>query len=223
VTNEEKFYILCVIQIFADQKYFGGFMARRITDIKTEMRQLEQKFDRKELSEETFQMRFGGLERELGEARAEAQGLPSFCKTLFIMDLVFCCIRALIVPFSILGYSILQQQGSPLLRTVFFEILTGALMAILGILCNILLLMRKPRGAPLGFLNVIVTVGSIGVGIWQASLSAPPNPQQASAYMAGAGFSVVVRLILLGLYINALTKFSQWHRASQEDLAQAFD
>ena len=141
-----------------------SILNRNLETIRQEMKKLEESFDRREILEDVFKMRFRNLEQEVEEMKKTLTMLPSFCKTMFIIDLVLCCIRALLVFLSIAGYMILKSQGSPLLHTVPFEILTGVIMAAFGIPANILLLKQKSSGIPLAYMDIVGTIGSCEIG-----------------------------------------------------------
>jgi hypothetical protein len=139
---------------------------------------------------------------------------PTFCKVMFIMDICFCAFRLLMVPFGLLGLSMLQNQdpNNPLLKTVVFELSTNGAIGGLGLLAAILMLTRKKIGAVFGWLTVLSTLAGLGVALWQASIQMetqgfkPGTPQYAGA-MVGIGLVLVLRLVLLGLYIAAIVKF----------------
>jgi hypothetical protein len=139
---------------------------------------------------------------------------PVFCRTMFIIDLVLCGLRGILVVFSLVGYSTMGAN-EPLMATAIYEILTGVVIAGVGLLANILLLCRQGWAVVLGYVTSLATVASVGVGLWQLSLMAPQaggDPAQQAGFMAGAGCSLVFRLILIVLYVAALVRFSMWER-----------
>jgi len=141
--------------------------------------------------------------------------LPVFCKVMFIISLVFCCLRVPLAMLSVLGYFVLQQRNDPLLPTALFEIVTGAGIALFGIPANGFMLARKPWALLLGYSTVAVTVGSVFVGIWQLSIMSGQHPAGSPEQMiliVGSLLGVVLRLAILGLYVAALVKFSAWAR-----------
>lgn len=142
-------------------------------------------------------------------------GLPGFIKAMAIVDLVFCCIRAVLVGLSILGYFMLVREQSPLLGSVLAEIATGLLIAAFGIPANILLLLRKPAGLWIAMVAVVGAVGAMGVAGWQTSVQAiqfPPGSPQRAGFFIAVAFVTLIRLGLLGLYIGALVQFANWSR-----------
>ena len=140
---------------------------------------------------------------------------PGFCKTIFIMELVFSGLRLLTVLLAIVGYAILRQQQpeSDLTFSAVFEIASGLAMLLTGLPANILFLLRKRWAAVIGWLYVATTVGSLGIAIWQTKLHfrqfKAGSPEQIGGYV-GAGFAFTIRVVLLVLFVVALVKFSQW-------------
>jgi len=142
--------------------------------------------------------------------------MPAFCMVMFIVSLVFCGIRAPLVAMGFAGYFALQQMGNhPLMPTVAFEIGTGLGIVVFGIPGNALLLARQSWAVLLGYLAAASVVGSIAVGIWQTSImaegQAADSPERIFV-LIGSGGAFVFRLVLLGLYVAALAKFSSWAR-----------
>jgi len=145
--------------------------------------------------------------------------MPVFCKVMFIVSLVFCSLRAAMVPFSILGYEMLSRQNEEIALTVGFEIVAGVGIAVFGILGNCLLLARKDWAIVLGYLTAISVVGSIIVGLWQAAIMSGDiqagSPEQIGFFI-GSAFTLIVRLVLLSLFVAALVKYSSWARHNSQ-------
>jgi hypothetical protein len=100
-------------------------------------------------------------------APAAEESLPTYCKVMFIIDLVMSGLRLLVVPLSVLGYAVIKDENPEMLPSVIAEIVTGAGIGICGVLAAIVLLMRKPWGlAPAGA-AVFFTLGALLVGVWQ--------------------------------------------------------
>lgn len=150
--------------------------------------------------------------------------LPTFCKSIFIIELVFAGLRAVLVLLGFVGYAVMKQQQADrqLLNSAVFEIATGLGMVLTGIPANIFLLMRQRWATVVGWMYAVITVCSFSVAFWQLTIYArqfaPGSPQYVGAYVGG-GITVTIRLALLVLYIVALFKFTQWG-ASQESWAQ---
>ncbi len=142
-------------------------------------------------------------------------GLPTFCLVMFIVSLVFCVLRLMMVVLGFIGWSALTQANpnDPLLATVLFEIGAGAAMAFFGIVGNSLLLAKKPIGVVFGWGLVAATLVSIGVGVWQLSIMAEAypdgSPERVGAYIGG-GVMVLIRLTILILFGVALMRFGRW-------------
>ena len=138
---------------------------------------------------------------------------PTFARVMFIISLVFAVLRLLTLPMSFLGYQVLEEQGSPMVVTVPWEIAMGGGIALFGLLGNSLMLARQKFGMYLGWLLVAAVVGSICVGFWQAGFSLeqfPAGSPQRTGAMIGMAITVVIRIALLGAYIYALLLFSSW-------------
>lgn len=149
-------------------------------------------------------------------------GLPTFCKVMFILDLIFCFMRLPLVLFAIPGYFALRKSGDPMLQTVVYEIATGAGIVVSGFAADILMLMRSRSAATLGWFCLAVTLASFGVGCWQANLQlarmVPGSPQMIGGFV-GLGLVLTVRATLLLLYAIAISKFSQWAAKRQHGVA----
>ncbi len=153
-----------------------------------------------------------GSQAQYGGAAA---GLPGYTKTMAIIDLVFCCLRAIMVILSIAGYFMLAREQSPLIGSVVAEIAAGLLTALFGIPANVLILLRKPAGLWIAMVAVAGTIAAMGVAVWQTSLQADqfaPGTPQRVGFFIGLGLVSLIRLGLLGLYIGALVQFANWLR-----------
>ena len=141
--------------------------------------------------------------------------LPGFCMTIAIIDLIMASIRLLLVPLSVLGYSMMQEDD-PLIITVPFEIGFGLLIGLAGIIAAIGMLMKKEWAIPAGWANVCITVPGIFVGVWQASIATNTDPMLANneaaqiGAMIGAVIAVGIRLTLVVLVVVALLKYKAW-------------
>jgi len=141
--------------------------------------------------------------------------IPGFCKVMFIIAIVFCVIRLLLVLLAIPGYAILKQQGDPMLDTVFFEVATGIAMVLFGLPANVLMLRKNQMGIILGYLYVLSVAASWCVGLWQLSfvINTFPegSPERLGAMMSGV-IVAGIRLTLVGIYIAAIMSFSRWEK-----------
>ena len=103
-----------------------------------------------------------------------------------------------------------------LLLTILLVQIACAQRPICGLLANSLLLAKTPTGVSMGWMLVLSTPASTGVGGWQTRLLVAHVGQatpQAAGVVAGAVVAMTVRLFLLGLYVAALVRFSAWlHR-----------
>lgn len=146
-------------------------------------------------------------------ATARAEPLPTFVKTVAILDLVFCGLRVLFVAMG--AIAVMQPdaiEDQNLRLTAPYEVATGACIALFGIIAGIGLLTGKRYAIIFGVLALAATVASTGVGGWQLStmLDAAPQGAERTGMMIGGVFSILVRLGLIVLYGAALMRFSQW-------------
>lgn len=145
------------------------------------------------------------------------EGLPGFAKTMFIIDLIFCCLRVPMVMLAFVGYATLQQRNDPLLPTVMGEIAAGIGIALFGIPANILALLRVRMAVWLAALSLIATSGSIAVGIWQGTFKIeefPAGSPQRMGAVVGMAFAIIVRVGLAGAYLGAVVQFANWVKRS---------
>jgi len=137
---------------------------------------------------------------------------PLYSRIFFILSLVFSVLRLLLVALSFVGWAAMEGQDAPLERTVIFEILTGAGMAVFGLVGNIMMLCRKVVGTVFGWLLVAFALGSLGVGVWQGSIifsQFEPGSPQFIGGIIGMGGVLVVRLGLIVAYSFAIIWFRQ--------------
>jgi len=137
---------------------------------------------------------------------------PIYSRIFFILSLIFSTLRLLLVALSFVGWAQMKGEDNPLEKTVVFEILTGAGMAVCGLIGNPLMLFRKTIGTIFGWLLVAFSVGSIGVGIWQGSMIfsqfEPGSPQFVGA-LIGMGGVLIFRLALIVAYAFAIVWFKR--------------
>jgi hypothetical protein len=146
-----------------------------------------------------------------GTLPAPPAKLPAFVTAFTIADLVFCSLRLILAGFSAIGFA-MMEKGSPLYPTAGLEVISGLGIALFGIPGNIMVLLKKPGGIPLCYLNVASTVLSLIVGVWQATILVGNTSGGAETVGAlfGGMVALVVRAILLVLYI-AVVRMAQKH------------
>jgi hypothetical protein len=132
-----------------------------------------------------------------------------FVMTFIIMDLVFSCLRIPMVALSIFGYTEIEPTD-PIYQTTLFEIMTGLGIILFGILANILILVKKRIGCSLAWGNVLVTISSIMVGLWQASIvfgssDIDEGPEKVGVILGGS-CAIIIRVGILVCYIIAVLK-----------------
>ena len=113
--------------------------------------------------------------------------------------------------FSAIGWA-MMEKGSPLYPTAGLEVISGLGIALFGIPGNVMVLLKKPGGIPLCYLNVACTVLSLIVGVWQATILVGNTSGGAETVGAlfGGMIALVIRAVLLVLYIAAV-RMAQRH------------
>ena len=155
-----------------------------------------------------------------GQPSGYTPDVPGFCKVMFIVSLVFCFLRAIIVALGFVGMGMLPKDD-PAMKMAFFEIGTGLGMVLCGVPGNALLLAKNQIGVFLGWGLVAFTVGSILTGIITvfmmagnpAGPKAPPGAETAQfvGMMIGGGISVLIRVGIIAAYGAALIQFQNWY------------
>lgn len=150
-----------------------------------------------------------------------AATLPTFCKTVFIIDLVLCVLRGLLVLVGVVGIMVLKQQQSPLYKTALLELCFNFLIFAAGLPANIGMLMKQSWGVVLAYVAGLATLASVGVGCYHLPLVMEKfpdgSPERVGAYI-GAGVTCLIRVALAGLLVAAAMKFSAWNSARQDML-----
>ncbi len=147
------------------------------------------------------------------------RSIPGFSKVMFIIAIVFCVIRLLLVLLAIPGYAMLKQQGDPMVDTVFFEVGAGIAMVLFGLPANVLMLCKNKMGIILGYLYVLSVAASLCVGLWQASFvinTFPEGSPERIGAMMGGIIVTGIRLTLVGIYVAAIMSFSRWEQRRHE-------
>jgi hypothetical protein len=150
---------------------------------------------------------------------SESRRFPVFAKVMFIFDLVVSGLRAPVVLFSVIGYQQLVNAQSPLVPAAVAEIASGAILVLLGVAANVLLLLRKPWAVLLGYLLLLAALGSLAIGFWQLFYrwdELPPGSPERIGFVIGAGFTVCLRLGVMGVYFAALWQFAAWSKSQAE-------
>jgi hypothetical protein len=141
--------------------------------------------------------------------------LPGYCVTMFIISLVFCVLRVLLVGLGIVGMIAISRMPSPPPQATgaLWEVLSGVGIAFFGITGNSLMLARKPIGFYFGVMLALCVAASFIVGIVQAFSAAQAVPQGSPEFiglLVGAAMMMLIRAALLVAYIVALAKFRTW-------------
>jgi len=150
-------------------------------------------------------------QENLTDAASVPQPLPGFVKGWVITDIVFCSFRVLLVAFSLIGTFMVLHQGTALFYSGVCEVLTGLVIAAVGLSANIGILCRKPWAIPAAKILIAATVASILVSVWQTMLSAScHNRIQLAATIIGFLFAVGCRIVLLIFYVIAIKQASKF-------------
>ena len=148
---------------------------------------------------------------------APRESMPTFAMVMFIVSLIFSVLRAPMVLLSIVALMTPRNVPQQLAHTVPMEVATGVAVVLFGIVANTLLLLRKPIGIPFAWCLVAAVLASMGLGIWQISLNMevfPEGSPQRVGMVVGAGFVMLLRLAIVGLYVAAVMMFSKWLRST---------
>ena len=85
---------------------------------------------------------WGAPQGQWGQPSGYTPDVPAFCKVMFIVSLVFCFLRAIIVALGFVGMGMLPKDD-PAMKMAFFEIGSGLGMVLCGVPGNALLLAQK--------------------------------------------------------------------------------
>ena len=149
---------------------------------------------------------------------------PTYCSIYFPIDLIFGFVRAVLILLALRVVLAPNADLGSMAPTVWAELTTNLGMVALGIPADFLMLTRKRIGAYLAFAKLVPTLGSFGVGIWQASIALAPleGSPAATVGMVSATFMVLLRLALVGVYVGAILTFLAWtKRQSTNALASS--
>lgn len=160
------------------------------------------------------QMGFGGGGRV-------QRSLPVFVVVMMVISIVFCVIRLLLVLFGA-GTLVAGFVAAPTAMT-YSEVVINFIAAVAGIVAGGLILARRESGIPLAWTHVASILISIGISVFQAfqnfnavGANMPDGPELSLLAMR-VGFviragEVILRLVIISLYISAVTKFNRWLR-----------
>ncbi len=135
------------------------------------------------------------------------RSLPGFVKGWAIADLVFCVMRLLIIPISLLGL-LTTPSKNPLAHTFIYELIFGIMIFVFGLWANIGILAHKRHSLFPAYVCVAATVGSFLVVVVQIAIkiSYEKNASYAIGMVACATALLILRGVLLGFYCTALKK-----------------
>lgn len=149
---------------------------------------------------------------------AETKPFPGYCTVVFIMSIVFCCIRLLLVLLGIAGLVMIMNnpqavEGGVTVTTAILEVASGAGMVFFGIVGNALMLAKKRLGFVFGWLLVVSVLGNIGSGLLQIGglfeQFEPGTPEFVGGIIGLVGV-LAIRLFILGAYVYGLVLFKKW-------------
>ena len=165
---------------------------------------------------------WGAPQGQWGQPSGYTPDVPAFCKVMFIVSLVFCFLRAIIVALGFVGMGMLPKDD-PAMKMAFFEIGSGLGMVLCGVPGNALLLAKNQIGVFLGWGLVAFTIGSILTGLitviitsgQPGAMGPPPPPGAETAHfvgmMIGGGISILIRVSIIAAYGAALIQFQSWY------------
>jgi hypothetical protein len=143
---------------------------------------------------------------------AQGDRLPTYSVVMLIIDIVFRCIRILLVALGIVGILALGP-ADPIYFWGILEIITGVAMIVFGLLGDSLVLAKKKIGITLCWIALMVTVGNMIVGFCELPLLIQQQMAQAPAAQAdamkigmivGVVFMATIRLSLIIAYAVAV-------------------
>lgn len=140
--------------------------------------------------------------------RPAASPFPTFCLVIFVLDAALCALRLLVVIGTVAFLDRIPSDHA-LAGTVHAEILTGVAIVLLGGAANALCLTRQRSGVAFGWGNVLATLASTAVGIWQSSVQMGGG---GAAQWVGVALAVTIRVARLATYVAALLQFARWRR-----------
>lgn len=147
---------------------------------------------------------------------------PVFCVVVFAIDLIMCVIRVALVPLTVIGYFALRGGNEAMASMAIAEAATGLGIVVTGIPANIAMLCRQRWGRVLAIAAATFTGCSLAVGFIQIAFSVPkvpPGSPEMVGFFVGAAFMVIIRISLLGLFLAAVTVFTNWR--DEQDRAEA--
>ncbi len=141
---------------------------------------------------------------------------------MFILDLVFVGLRAILVLFGIFGVIMMQSLPEPdpmIVNTGIWEVLSGVAMVVTGLAASGMMLAKIRAGAYVAIVKVVAVISSYVVSFWQtsyaiANFSQLPegSPEQVGGYigLGIGGVFLLIRVALLVAYVFAVLKFLRW-------------
>lgn len=138
----------------------------------------------------------------------ETQSVPGFLKGWIIADIIFCSLRIVIVPLSIIGaFSI--EPNNALRDAAITEIMTHTGILLFGISGNIFILRKKKLGIYLSSIALIFAAFQIlgSVNKIHSQSTAFINETQKNFFLASGAITVLIRLITNSFYIFSLYKY----------------
>jgi hypothetical protein len=142
--------------------------------------------------------------------------LDGFVMGFTITDLALGSLRLLLALLGaammvIGGKQVNLGPGSPMFVVGLIEVTSGIGVGIFAITADLLILLRKPVGIKLGWVNVGFTglniLAAVGVSVVQAREMGVEGPKLVG-YIFGAGFVFLIRIGVCVLYTTALRRAS---------------
>ncbi len=135
---------------------------------------------------------------------AASEKMPTFVTVMMIIDMVF---RGLRVPIALLGIVgvVVMPSDNPMFLPGIFEVITGAVMAVCGLVGDGLVLAKRRIGLIFCWVAVAATLANVVVALFELPIQAGQQPENVRMVVyAVAGIFLIFRLALIGTYGFAL-------------------
>ncbi|MCB1076890.1 MAG: hypothetical protein KDM64_03585 [Verrucomicrobiae bacterium] len=143
---------------------------------------------------------------------------PTFVLAMAIIDLVLCLLRGLFGVIAAVRLAMSPDSVAHLPNYLAYpEMITAAAIGGVGTVANLLLILKKPAGIPLGWVNLALTIVSIAVILAELPLQLAIQPEgpQRIGLATGFIFTNGVRVILVIACGIALVMARRWFQTRE--------
>jgi hypothetical protein len=129
-------------------------------------------------------------------------------------EIFFGLVRLAIVGLGVIGLSQIPLDN-PLRQTTPFEIGSGLLLGVTGLVAAVLLLFKSRIGVAVGWLALLFVVFNLAVSLWQSSIMLRQfenNQPQFIGGLVGGGIVLLIRLGINAEYAVALLRAAKLYR-----------